>query len=247
MKICDGIENVETKIDSFLMLGQSNMAGRGDFGEVDEIENKKCYMLRMGRWQPMSEPINPDRRIFGSEFHSGISLAASFADSYSKQYNKEIGLIPCADGGTKIIQWQPDGLLFDHAIMQAKLAMRTSKIKGVLWHQGESDCMSGEGFELYEERLTRVITQMRKELEKPDLIVIMGELSYDSPTSLKSKISHNEFNQLLSDISKKIDNTAVVSAKDLQLKKDGLHFDSKSLREFGVRYFEEYLKIKNTI
>lgn len=34
---------------SFLMLGQSNMAGRGDFGEVEEINNPLCHMLRNGR------------------------------------------------------------------------------------------------------------------------------------------------------------------------------------------------------
>ena len=53
------------------MLGQSNMAGRGDFGEVEEINNPLCYMLRNGRWQPMSEPINPDRHVFGY-LHSGV-------------------------------------------------------------------------------------------------------------------------------------------------------------------------------
>ena len=243
MNIRDGIGKIETQIDSFLMMGQSNMAGRGEFDEVDEIENKKCYMLRMGRWQTMSEPINPDRRIFGSEFHSGISLAASFADSYARHYNKEVGLIPCADGGTKIVQWQPGGVLFDHAVMQAKLALRTSELKGVLWHQGESDCISGEGFELYEERLINVITGIRKELEKPDLVVVLGELSHDEASNREKKISHDEFNRRLREISKKISNTSVVSAKDLILKRDGLHFDSKSLRKLGIRYFEEYLKI----
>lgn len=33
---------------SFLLIGQSNMAGRGDFGEVPEIINNKCFMLRNG-------------------------------------------------------------------------------------------------------------------------------------------------------------------------------------------------------
>lgn len=49
-------------------------------------------------------------------------------------------MIPCADGGTKIKQWQPGELLYDHAVAMAKLAMRTSKLCGIIWHQGESDC-----------------------------------------------------------------------------------------------------------
>lgn len=51
---------------SFIMLGQSNMAGRGEFGEVAEIINFDCYMLRNGRFIPLSEPINPDRKIFSN-------------------------------------------------------------------------------------------------------------------------------------------------------------------------------------
>ena len=72
---------------AFLMIGQSNMAGRGDFGEVAQIDNPLCKMLRNGRFIPMREPINPDRGIF-DYFHSGVGLAASFADEYAKHYGK---------------------------------------------------------------------------------------------------------------------------------------------------------------
>lgn len=100
----DGIKKEDKIVTSFLMAGQSNMAGRGEFGEVEPINNNKCFMLRMGRWQPMSEPINPDRALLDPIWHSGVSLAASFADSFAKHFDKEVGLIPCADGGTKISQ-----------------------------------------------------------------------------------------------------------------------------------------------
>lgn len=76
----DGINNTDTTIKSFLMIGQSNMAGRGEFADVEPINNSLCYMLRNGRWQKMSEPLNPDRAVFDYKFHSGISLGASFAD-----------------------------------------------------------------------------------------------------------------------------------------------------------------------
>lgn len=71
-------------MDSFLMIGQSNMAGRAELNEVEPIINGHCFMLRMGKWVTMSEPINPDRGING-EFFSGISLGASFADGYAKK------------------------------------------------------------------------------------------------------------------------------------------------------------------
>lgn len=122
------------------------MAGRGDFGEVEEIRNQLCFMLRNGRWQPISEPINPDRQIFGF-FHSGIGLAASFADEYAKYYGEKVGLIPCAEGNTAISEWQPGEILFENAVTQAKLAKRTSEIAGILWHQGGNDSMEIENVE----------------------------------------------------------------------------------------------------
>lgn len=58
-------------IHSFLMLGQSNMAGRGFIKEVQPIYNERIQMLRNGRWQMMTEPINYDRPV------AGVGLAAS--------------------------------------------------------------------------------------------------------------------------------------------------------------------------
>lgn len=72
------------------MIGQSNMAGRGRFNEVEEIDrNGKMFMLRKGRWQTMSEPVNVDRCAspYGDNglIKCGIGLAPSFAECYDKK------------------------------------------------------------------------------------------------------------------------------------------------------------------
>ena len=90
-------------IKSVLLIGQSNMAGRGDFGEVPEISHPRCLMMRNVRWIPMSEPVNPDRAIFNALFHSGVCLSASFAEAMAEANpDIKVGLIPCADGGTSL-------------------------------------------------------------------------------------------------------------------------------------------------
>ena len=132
---------------SFLLIGQSNMAGRGYLNEAHDIDTSRIFTLRNGRWARMFRPINPDRSF------SGVNLAESFADAYQKEHNVEVGLIPCADGGTSLSQWRVRGLLYDHAVMQARLAQRTSTIAGVLWHQGEADC-GEELHPLYEEKFS---------------------------------------------------------------------------------------------
>ena len=233
--IKDGISKEDKKIVSFLMVGQSNMAGRGDFGEVPIIENNRCYMLRMGRWQRMSEPINPDRDVLNIRFHSGVCLAASFADEVSKHFDKSVGLIPCADGGTSISQWQPGEILFDHAVMMARLAMRTSELGGIIWHQGESDCRGSFESEKYRKHFLRTMTELRRELNAEHLPLIVGEISEDISADWNAKDYPARFNLLLHELASALPGCEVVSSKGLVLKEDGIHFNSPSLRELGKR------------
>ena len=116
------------QIYSFLLLGQSNMAGRGFLHEVKPIENPNLYVLRNGRWVSMFTPLHWERKW------AGVCLAESFAEECANAYNTPIGLIPCADGGTSLEQWKPGGVLFDHAVFQAKLAMKLkTKLSARLW------------------------------------------------------------------------------------------------------------------
>jgi len=241
--IKDGLRlSEDNDIYSFLMIGQSNMAGRGEIGEVEEINNDSCFMLRMGLWEKMSEPINPDAPIFREDFHSGISLAASFADTLSKRKNIKVGLIPCAVGGTKISQWMPGEILFDHAVMMATLSMRTSKLSGIIWHQGESDCGSDENVASYKSNFTTMISAMRKELGE-NLPVIMGELSENITDVWNVGDRPVRLNKIFQEIAEQLPFSGIAKSHNLTLKADGIHFDAKSCRSFGQRYAEEFLGV----
>ena len=237
--IKDGAGESNKKIISFLMIGQSNMAGRGEFSDVEPIKNERCHMLRMGRWQPMSEPINVDRDVLNIRFHSGIGLAASFADEVSRYMDSDVGLIPCADGGTRICQWQPGEVLFDHAVMMTRLALRTSELGGIIWHQGESDC-AGFDADKYRARFLNTMTVLRKELGAEKLPIIIGELSESLNEKYKCGDNLENMNSLLHSLAKELPLCGIASAKGLALKDDELHFNSVSCRELGRRYFEEY-------
>ncbi len=153
---------------------------------------------------------------------------------------KRVGLIPCADGGTKIVQWLPGEILFDHAVMMANLAMRTSEFGGIIWHQGESDCMNEFDIEKYRERFLCTMTEMRKALGAEDKPLIIGEISENITSEWKVGDNPPKFNKLLHELTLEIPNCRIASAKGLDLKPDGIHFNSASLRELGKRYFNEY-------
>lgn len=217
---------------SFILIGQSNMAGRGYIKEAHEIDNSRIYTLRNGRWQKMFRPINPDRSF------SGVNLAESFAEAYSKKHNVDVGLICCADGGTKLSQWMPGELLFEHAVYQAKLAKRTSDIMGVLWHQGEGDCSQEELYTTYQNRFETMMQALRTELDLHDVPFLLGGLGdYLEDYPLKNYV---HINQALKNIAASNEKTGFVSAEGLTANPDNLHFNADSLYQFGLRYFDVF-------
>ena len=220
---------------SILIIGQSNMGGRGFRDEVEPIVNDNVFVLRNGRWRKMYIPVNPDRVT------SGINLVESFADLYQKEHGVDVGIIPCADGGSSLDQWQVGSLLFDHACYQAELASRTSTIAAVLWHQGESDCGSEEAVLRHKAKFCEMITALRRDLGDPTLPLVIGELS-DKSDREKWKMGDRPIlmNQQYRELAEALPACGVASAEGLTLKSDGIHFDSVSLREFGKRYFQVY-------
>jgi len=233
------------EILAFLMVGQSNMAGRGDIGEVEPIDNPECLMFRMGMWQPMTEPINIDKSA-NAGFVPGIGLAASFADSLQKQTGRKIGLIPCAQGGSTIEQWQPGEALYDNAVFTAKLALRNAKFGGILWHQGESNCKNCDMGD-YREKFMNTMCNMRREFDALDLPLIVGEISESIGESWELGDWTRKFNLLLKELAIQQPCCAVASQEGLSLRPDGIHFDAKSCRVFGKRYFEQYITLVSSL
>lgn len=227
-------------IHSFLLIGQSNMAGRGFINEVEPIVNEHIKVLRNGRWQTMYVPINCDRSF------SGISLAESFAECYQKERGVDVGLIPCADGGTSLEQWRIGGLLYDNALYQTRLAERTSTLAGVLWHQGEADC-SEELYPLYEEKFTAILNGLKQDLNLYDIPILIGGLGdFLKKCELDNALKNYIYvNSALEKIAQNNGMTGFVTASGLTANPDNLHFNAKSLREFGVRYYEEFKKLEN--
>jgi hypothetical protein len=230
-------------MDSFLMVGQSNMAGRGFLKDVPVICNEHIKVLRNGRWQIMMEPINYDRA------YAGVGPAASFAAAWSKKNeNKEIGLIPCAEGATSLDDWSVDGSLFQHAILQAKLAQQSSKLKAILWHQGESDCSLGN-YKLYKEKFLKIVEAFRRELGVPDIPIIIGGIGDYLGSSWLGSYFHEypEVNNEIMEFAVIHKNCYFVTASDLSSNPDGIHFNAVSQRIFGLRYFEAYDKLQHIL
>ena len=227
-------------IHAFLVIGQSNAAGRGFLEDAPPIDtcNGRLKVLRYGRWQTMFRPINPDRAS------SGISLAESFAKCYADANpDIEVGIVSCADGGTELNQWMPGEALFDNAVNCARLAMRSANLVGVLWHQGESDC-TPENSAVYYEKLKTIMTQLRLQLGLPELPIVVGGLGdyLVNCTRFPEVANYQDVNQQLIRFSTEDPHCEYVDAHGLGANPDNLHFSTAALYEFGRRYFQAFQK-----
>ena len=223
-------------LSTFLLIGQSNMAGRGEIDTVKPIEDKRILMYRNSGWLPAREPLHQDRS------EAGIGLAMSFAHMLLKNNMAErIGLIPCAVGATSIAEWLPGTGLYERAVSTALQAAKT--LQGVLWHQGEYDSISSDQTAVYGYHLKKLILELRIEFKQPKLPFISGELG-EFINADRGFPFARDISGILKSLANEIPRYACVSAMGLQDKGDGLHFGAPSLRELGRRYAAAYILLE---
>ncbi|WP_069659773.1 sialate O-acetylesterase [Arcticibacter eurypsychrophilus] len=225
------------------MIGQSNMAGCRYLKDVRQIYDEQIKGLVNARWQTMTKPINFDRPT------AGIGLAASFAGAWRlANACEQVGLIPCADGGSSLDDWAVGGALFENAVFQAKFAQRNSILRGILWHQGENDSFAGRSA-VYYDKLSVIVDAFRAELDASNIPFIAGGIGDFLSGGRYGKYftEYKEVNQALQKYAAETPNAYFVTSTGLTANDDGLHFDAVSQRKFGVRFFESFSEMKSVL
>ena len=224
-------------MDVFLLMGQSNMAGRGLLEEVEPIRDERIRVFQDNAWTVAEEPLHHDRPT------AGVGLAMSFARSVlAADPGLEIGLVPRAVGSTPLARWMPGADLYEGAMTAARQAARDGALRAILWHQGEHDSRSDADASSYSGRFSALVTTLRERLDAPSLPVVVGELG----GYLEKRPDFPHFRTVNAELRKAPDalpRCAFVSAESLTDKGDNLHFDARSLRVFGERYADAYLRL----
>ena len=228
--------------DVYLLIGQSNMAGRGVLKPDNRVSTERVrkWDEKHGEWVEAAEPIVADRPF------SGAGLGATFGRAMADADKAVVGLVPAADGGTPLARWMPGKDLYVRAVERTRAALANGgKLKGILWHQGCADAGSLETATNYAARLTQMVAQLRKDLNAPDVPFVAGELGRYlkdfrglDPNHPTPELFWQTVNEQIHAAVKGIPNAAVVSSEGLASNPDILHFDTPSVRTLGVRYAE---------
>ncbi len=219
----------EEPLHIYLLIGQSNMAGRAAIEAEDEAVPDRVYLFTdEGNWEPATNPLNRyssvRKRLDMQRLGPGYTFARTLA---GHNPDARIGLVVNAQGGTPIERWARGTELYDEAVRRVRAAAKDGEIKGVVWHQGEGNSRDPE----YLRKLTAMIEALRADLDRPDLPFVAGQVEGDRPVNLQ-----------IAKIADALPGTAWASSEGLGTF-DGTHFDSAAQREFGRRYAAAMIRL----
>jgi arylsulfatase A-like enzyme len=225
----------------YVLMGQSNMAGRGLLEKTREPLHPKILMLtKEERWEPASEPLHFDKSIAGAGLGASFALRMSAAEPQAM-----IGLVPCAVGGSPLSRWQKGADLYEQALKRIRAAQKAGIVRGVLWHQGENDALDLQQAESYGRRLAEMVNDLRQDTGNSQLPFVAGTLGDFLSDDAAGNPSHwRTVNAQLLLLPGLTSRTAIVDASGLKPKSDGVHFDTPSLRTLGERYATAMLKLQ---
>lgn len=225
--------------DIYLLIGQSNMAGRGEIGELDREPLEDAYLFDGTNWENAEVPLNRYSTVRKDLDLQKMNPGYSFARKLTEYTGKGIGLVVNARGGTSIEQWQKgyDGSndldLYEEAVARLLEAKNDGNFKGILWHQGESNQSSSS---TYMEKLKKLVSDLRADLG--DAFFVAGELG-------KWRDSSEPMNAEIQGIANHINRASYVSSDGLAPINNDLddpHFDGFSQRVLGGLYADEILQ-----
>lgn len=240
----------------FLTFGQSNMEGFPAPEAQDLIQNPRVRVLAydncpgLGRvynqWYTAAPPLHSCRNALGPGDYFGKTLADALPPEVT------IGIVGNAISGVDIdffrknvrstrrdqFRIPPDNqktTAYDMIIERARLAQQVGVIKGIIFHQGESDAGQPNRSQ-WLGKVQEIVRDLRTDLEIGDVPFLAGELLYAN----QNGGAGDAMNPLVNMLPGLVPEAHVVSANGLAEDPNdaqfNLHFSVVAQRELGRRY-----------
>ncbi|KAK9946460.1 hypothetical protein M0R45_011925 [Rubus argutus] len=220
------------------------MAGRGGVsgGKWDGNIPPECKpnpsILRLSAqlgWEEAQEPLHADIDV-GKGKTCGVG-PGGIANEVVRAKGSAIGvvgLVPCAVGGTRIGEWARGTRLYTELVRRASDSVKEGGIiRAILWYQGESDTVNKADAERYKGNLERLITDLRSDLNNPNLPVIQVALASGEGQFIERVRK--------AQLETKLANVKCVDAMGLRLEPDHLHLTTISEVHLGIKLATSFL------
>ena len=247
----------------YLAFGQSNMEGQGDIGSQDKSVDERFLLLwsadagscnqgaSKGKW---IKAVPPLAHCQGAKLGPADYFGRTMVEKTDPQI--KVGIIVVAVAGCSIDLFDKDGYAnyarsqqswmtqrintyggnpYGRMIEMAKKAQEEGVIKGIIFHQGETDAGNGQ----WPSKVKKVYDNIIKDLGLgSDIPFLAGEV-------LRSGVSSGANNNIAK-LPQQSKNFYVVSSEGFnQALGDGqnVHFTSQEYRDFGKRYGEKMIEV----
>jgi hypothetical protein len=246
----------------FLLIGQSNMEGAPASEAQDRNDNPRVKVLALrdcpqrGQVRNVWYTASPSLHTCGNSLGPGDYFGKLLADALP---SVTIGLVPDAIAGVDIDIFRkgvvstrrnefflpPDNQrnsAYETLIERARLAQQVGVIRGILFHQGESDAATGALQQAWPGKVQGLVRDIRTDLGlgSADAPFLAGELLANGPP--QNGCCGNAMNPLVRSLPDLIPNAFVISGSGLGVNTDGLHYNVAGQREFGTRYGQAMLE-----
>lgn len=240
--------------DIYLLIGQSNCAGRGYLLAEDTLHTLDGVWLLNGDLvpEPAKAPLNRYSNIRKDLSWQLVGPGMGFGPAAHQQTGRKILLVQNARGGSALASWQVGGdgtvSYLDSALVRAIPALQYGKLKGILWHQGETDITNGTAGDIYVERFSAMIAELRNRLGVGDEVpVIVGEVGQ---WTWEEKAKIDAFNHgTLDRLTRVVPNCRKVTSDGLGYRMPDNpgdpHFSRDAAIELGRRYAKALLEDAN--
>ncbi len=225
----------------FIMAGQSNMTGRGFVEPQDTITNPRVFSINNDNKLILAkEPL----AYYSAPNFIGLDCGLSFGKELLNHVDSTITIvvINTAVGGSSTDQWINDELhrglnLMSNFKEKVAFAQENGILKGILWHQGESDAHD-KTIPNYKNNILKIFNEFRASADNSSLPIFVAELgSYFPEQELWDKI-----NTQIHEITDENENMYLIKTNDFEHKGDSLHFNSAAQRLMGKRFVKNFAK-----
>jgi hypothetical protein len=187
---------VDRNLYLIALAGQSNMTGKGDVNDLPLGFPKNAPRLwnftNAYTWELAKEPVHSSYNQVDTVSLNrgpGVGPALAMADAFvSQNPHLNVGLIPCAKGGSSIEQWRRDlsrSSLYGSCLYRQKLAEQQGKVRALVFWQGGADGKKKKAAESWAENFKKMVTAWRADIGDPNLPVIMLVLKPGTEQTLK--------------------------------------------------------------
>lgn len=249
--------SAQADFDVFLLIGQSNMAGRGEILPSDREPVDGVFLLNdKGVPVPASVPFNIWSTVRKGRRLQGYNPGPAFAQTVHARTGRKILLVVNARGETSIQDWKrgaapriydkkygddqenwgkPIPSLFEEAVRRTRQAMVYGELKGILWHQGEADSFKETAIH-YRDDLKAFVSELRDSLGVGKRVpFVVGQVL---PAFKRADVINAE----LAIVGSSIPGAYCIPSKGCPGKPDNTHFTREGQRTMGERYAKIILK-----